>query len=891
MPGFFLKIPRLPGLIWIIVLWALFYGWQEAFAQPVAPLPDSRVLIDVSGSMKQTDPGNLRVPALKLLINLAKDQSRFGVWSFGQQVSNLVPSGTVSGEWKKTATRAADAIHSRGLFTNIGAALEAATQGQTSPDPGWERNIVLLSDGMVDISKDPAVNAKEKARILDVLIPKLRAAGFHVHTVALSDNADQAFLKTLAMQTSGTFTLARTADDLLKAFVSTSDTVNLPEQVPLDGDQFSIDESVREFTLLVFRKSGGKATSLKAPDGQEYSQAKPSRNLNWFADTHYDLITVYNPQPGRWQVLGDLDPANRVTVVSDLEVEMQGLPDSIREGEKATMTMFLSEKGRAITNPRFLELMDITFSQETDKGEKFEGKLSQDRNGKPNIPADGIYSAMLGRTLTQGEHHFTVLVDGKTFKRKLTRTVRVVNEVLDVRTEYRDEGGQVRQFLVAQPRPDMADPEKMEVIVQIQGPKGEKSLQNATLTDGRWKIDVPPLAGLGSYEVKLKVKGTSKTGAAFETVQGPYPVDYTPLTTEESAAIQPALADRPPVTFDASAMNIPSLDVGDLPPDDLAPQPEDSALENAASPDAAEKPALEKDVLPPASAAPAETPADAEKAADDKSWLLLAGLFIAGNLAIIGLGLFFYLRFLRKTDVENTRVVSEIEELRQKQAEKTAASAASSGTSGQQAAETSASAASADIPLDLDEATVLRTSDSAAPDSGSPESASAELTPDDPAGLEVVSQESFLQEAVSQESVPQKTAAQEIAPDDLSADNEMAPQMAGPVESAPAQTQNYLSDDAPLELDDDEMVEVDDYVDYVEESAEATPAEEATGLDDLDMLLSQQEGASDTEINKTIDALLEQPTEYPGKKPADGKGKPPGFVDEEFMLDNPDTKI
>ena len=74
------------------------------------------------------------------------------------------------------ASRAADAIHSRGLFTNIGAALEAASQGQAKPDPDWERTIVLLSDGMVDISKDPAVNAKEKARILDIVVPKLRAA-------------------------------------------------------------------------------------------------------------------------------------------------------------------------------------------------------------------------------------------------------------------------------------------------------------------------------------------------------------------------------------------------------------------------------------------------------------------------------------------------------------------------------------------------------------------------------------------------------------------------------------------------------------------------------------------------------------------------------------------
>ena len=32
--------------------------------------PDIRVLVDVSGSMKTTDPQNLRIPALKLLAEL-----------------------------------------------------------------------------------------------------------------------------------------------------------------------------------------------------------------------------------------------------------------------------------------------------------------------------------------------------------------------------------------------------------------------------------------------------------------------------------------------------------------------------------------------------------------------------------------------------------------------------------------------------------------------------------------------------------------------------------------------------------------------------------------------------------------------------------------------------
>src|SRR5690606_29922432 len=125
--------------------------------------------------------------------------------------------------------------------------------------------------------------------------------------------------KTLALQTQGSLMVAKTADDLLKVFVDASDKVNLPEQIPLEGDSFTIDDSVKEFTALIFRKSDMKETRLKAPDGAEYSLAKGSRNRSWFAEKEHGLITVHSSVPARWQFASDPHPSSRVTVVADLE--------------------------------------------------------------------------------------------------------------------------------------------------------------------------------------------------------------------------------------------------------------------------------------------------------------------------------------------------------------------------------------------------------------------------------------------------------------------------------------------------------------------------------------------------------------------------------------------
>ena len=59
------------------------------------------------------------------------------------------------------------------------------------------------------------------------------------------------------------------------------------------------------------------------------------------------------------------------------------------------------------------------------------------------------------------------------------------------------------------------------------------------------------------------------------------------------------------------------------------------------------------------------------------------------------------------------------------------------------------------------------------------------------------------------------------------------------------------------------------------------------------MLNQQEEVASDTSINRTIDQMLEQPTVYPGSDAQAAKEREEAarrFAEDEFMLDNPTAK-
>src|SRR5690606_19027366 len=100
---------------------------------PAASRPGVRVLIDISGSMKQNDPHYLRKPALEMLVQLYPKGSRGGVWQFAQGVDMLVPYQDVSDSWREAGRRKAARISAGGLFTNIPLALEKATADINRP--------------------------------------------------------------------------------------------------------------------------------------------------------------------------------------------------------------------------------------------------------------------------------------------------------------------------------------------------------------------------------------------------------------------------------------------------------------------------------------------------------------------------------------------------------------------------------------------------------------------------------------------------------------------------------------------------------------------------------------------------------------------------------------
>lgn len=419
------SLKRLVALVFTLGLASLAGAQESPSGEGEVQLPeqsDVRIIVDISGSMRDTDPENLRQPAVRLLARLLPEGASAGVWTFGQYVNMLVPHREVNDAWREMAIQRSAQINSVALRTNLGAAIETASDDYFTGGELDQTHFILLTDGKVDISDDPRVNAQEEQRILDDIVAGLIDRGATFHPVALSEAADTEFLKALATRSGGRFQVAETADALNLAFLEALNTAVPQEQIPIEGDGFTVDSGVQEFTALIFwgeaETSATRELGLVRPDGQELELSNFPDNVRWAREAGYDLITVTEPQSGQWRINGELGEGSRVTVVSDLRMVVSPLPSAFSAEQPLDIRIAFFEAEEKITNPDFLGVLEVSLSITSEGGRSGTKVLS---GAQP--PEDGTYRDTVNRLPAPGLYTFDVVADGQTFSRKLSATV------------------------------------------------------------------------------------------------------------------------------------------------------------------------------------------------------------------------------------------------------------------------------------------------------------------------------------------------------------------------------------------------------------------------------------------------------------------------------------
>ncbi len=409
----------------------LVFSISSRAAQEIENQPqysDIRILIDVSGSMKKNDPKNLRLPALRLLVGLLPPETTAAVWNFGTRTELLAALGKADEQWKKGIRKASNKIHSKDLFTHIGLALETAIAGWDTPSQDQssqqgQRSIILLTDGMIDISKDDKKNTAERKRILTSLLPEIEKTGASIHTIALSKNADHEFLKQLSTKTDGGYEQTDNAEQLERIFLRLFEKTVKADTLPLINNKFLVDQSILELTLLVFKAKDSSPAIVIEPDQNNYQRSNKPDYVKWQAETNYDLITITRPKTGEWSINTQTDPDNRVMVVTNLQIQTARLPNNLFAGETLNVSLFLTDNNKKINDDNFLQFTSMAAIQKEPHTKRWflhDNGLRGDQHAH-----DGIYNVAINKSLTIGKNTFTYQAKSETFQREVNHSLLV----------------------------------------------------------------------------------------------------------------------------------------------------------------------------------------------------------------------------------------------------------------------------------------------------------------------------------------------------------------------------------------------------------------------------------------------------------------------------------
>jgi len=481
---------------WLILL-CLF----ASFLVQAETVSDVRVLIDVSGSMKKNDPHNLRSPAIKMLVGLMPENTKSGIWTFGRYVNMQVKLGKVDKTWKQKAMLEANKIHSRGLFTNIEEAVKKATADWQTPDPRYDRHLILLTDGVVDIGKDARLNEQSRRRLLHDILPRLESADATVHSIALSKNTDEELLNALSGSTKGSFVQVDKAEELQRVFFKIFEKSVKPDTLPIEENKFTVDKHVSDITVLIFLAKGSPATKLKLPDGQIWSEKKHPQVVNWHHDSGYDLITIKGPAAGEWALEARVDPDNRVMIVTNLRMKVDKLPNTIMLGDEFNVRARLLEEGKIVTNKNLLAKTNFDMKRIDKQDHVHSIELLDDGSSPDVIKSDGVYSAKFDSPEAAGDYDISIRAKSLTFKRAIRHTLQVYDSPANI---IISQSAHDKPFIInIVPHVGLIRPDSISMQVSL---PDASTVPVKQVDDLAWSVEIPNK--FSNQKFKLVLAGT-----------------------------------------------------------------------------------------------------------------------------------------------------------------------------------------------------------------------------------------------------------------------------------------------------------------------------------------------------------------------------------------------
>lgn len=335
---------------------------------------------------------------------------------------------------------------------------------------------------------------------------------------------------------------------LLASLTASANEVFAPSDIPLLDNRFRIDYGVKEITFIVTRKPGTPSVILVRPDGSKLYVGKVTPpDVGWLALKDQDLITIRDPMPGPWQAIGEVDPDNRVRLLSNIRLETDQLPTQLYQGERVKLKSWLLIDDAPPKAGYYLTDLGMTvrlqrFNDAKQEGEPIVdevlGHYRDDGKGLDEVPGDGIMTAEAVLDVAAGKYRAMYSTGNQVFSRARYQDVLIYPlPVSYTLAPPSQEFGAKLSFLIDA---DELDPASVVIEGKATNTVGASMAFNAVATEPRVEVDLSVIKEVGQYEVNATLFGTTRLGREIQVTLPVKSFNIFPVLAAEPSAASAA---------------------------------------------------------------------------------------------------------------------------------------------------------------------------------------------------------------------------------------------------------------------------------------------------------------------------------------------------------------
>jgi len=359
---------------------------------------EGMLVVDVSNSMKSSDPNNISSEAMKMFIDMASlNGDKVGAIAYADEVMREKALVKIRSEQEKQDLK--DFIDSVGKYTYTDLSTgvkEAVKVLDSSHEKDYFPLIVLLADGNNELDPKKPKSAAMAADDLKKAVSEAKAKGYPIYTIGLNANGklNKDVLANVAESTNGKFFEATSADKLpgilSEIFANHLKLKIVPvDQLVGNGDFQDItipvpNENVLEANISLI-SSQPVEVKLIDPSGKEL--AIPSDQVLLSRSKTYSMVKLMKPVQGDWTLKVKGVPQDKIDINLvfnyDLQLKLSPLAkQSYKAGETVQVRAIFEDNGTAITDKEIYKSMKATvYVKDLDKGNTEEFVLNADAQG------------------------------------------------------------------------------------------------------------------------------------------------------------------------------------------------------------------------------------------------------------------------------------------------------------------------------------------------------------------------------------------------------------------------------------------------------------------------------------------------------------------------------